>query len=360
MRSAVVVGTGLIGTSLALALSAKGVTVHLRDADPIAAHTAASLGAGSVEPPDAVVDLAVMAVPPALVGTVLADAQAEGVARHYTDVASVKRGPQDDAVAQGCDTVRYIGGHPMAGGERSGPTAARADLFEGRAWVLTPTPDTATETLNTALELVVMCGATPVVMGAAEHDRAVGLVSHAPHLVAALFALRLARAEERAVSLAGPGVRDLTRIAGGDPALWTDILSANAGVVADILDEVAVDLDDAVAGLRALAATDDAKHAEGRRRMDLLLHEGRAGRKRVEGKHGTRPARYRTVGVLVGDQPGQLARLFADADRSGINIEDIHLEHSAAQLTGVVRLSVEQRGAATLEETLRGQGWRVQ
>ncbi|MFD4504855.1 prephenate dehydrogenase [Streptomyces sp. NPDC058457] len=360
MRSAVVVGTGLIGTSVALALSAQGVAVHLRDADPEAAGMAASLGAGTVEAPTAAVDLAVLAVPPALVGSVLADAQAAGIARHYTDVASVKAEPREDVVVLGCDTARYIGGHPMAGGEVSGPTAARADLFEGCTWVLTPTPDTGTETLNTALELVATCGGTPVVMAAAEHDRVVGLVSHAPHVVAALVAKRLAKAGERAVSLAGPGVRDLTRIAGGDPDLWVDILSANAGVVADILEELGSDLGDAVAALRAMAATDEAKRDAGRQCVDALLRQGRSGRRRIAGKHGIRPARYRTLGVVVGDQPGQLARLFADADRSGVNIEDIHLEHSTGRLTGVVRLSVDQRAAPALEDALHSQGWRIQ
>ncbi|WP_328784384.1 prephenate dehydrogenase [Streptomyces canus] len=360
MRSAVVVGTGLIGTSVALALNAQGVRVHLRDVDPAAARIAASRGAGVVEPQDGPVDLAVMAVPPALVGSVLADVQAHNLAEHYTDVASVKAGPREDVLSFACHTSRYIGGHPMAGGERSGPLAARADLFEGRTWVLTPTADTSTETLNTALELVALCGATPVVMGAAEHDRAVGLVSHTPHLVASLVALRLEQAEERAVSLAGPGIRDLTRVAGGDPDLWVDILSANASVVADILEELALDLDDAVVGLRALAATDEAKRGEGRRTVRQLLSRGRAGRGRIAGKRGTPTVRYRTVGVLIGDQPGQLARLFTDADRSGVNIEDVRLEHSVGQLAGLVHLSVDQRSTTVLEEALRANGWRVQ
>ncbi|MFF1797571.1 prephenate dehydrogenase/arogenate dehydrogenase family protein, partial [Kitasatospora sp. NPDC058263] len=130
MRTAAVVGTGLIGTSAALALTGRGLTVHLEDADPDAARTAASLGAGTTEPADGPVDLAIIAVPPALVGKVLADCQRRGLARWYTDVASVKDGPRAEVAALGCDTVHYIGSHPMAGRERSGPLAARADLFE--------------------------------------------------------------------------------------------------------------------------------------------------------------------------------------------------------------------------------------
>ncbi|MFC5907391.1 prephenate dehydrogenase [Streptacidiphilus monticola] len=359
MRTAVVIGTGLIGTSAALALSARGVAVHLRDADEDAARTAASLGAGTVEPPVTPVDLAIIAVPPALVGRVLAAAQAEGLARHYTDVASVKEGPRQDVVALGCDTVHYIGSHPMAGAERNGPLAARADLFEGRTWVLTPTQDTDTETLNAALELVALCGAVPVVMDAAAHDRAVALVSHTPQVIASLVAARLTDAEESAVRLAGPGIRDTTRIAASDPRMWVDILSANAAVVAGILEELAADLGTAVAGLRELAAADEAKRESGAGVVEDVLRRGNAGRARIPGKHGAPPTRYEVVSVLIGDQPGELARLFADAGRAGINIEDVDIEHSTGQQAGFVRLSVAPRAARSLEDALRANGWSL-
>ncbi|QUW84571.1 prephenate dehydrogenase [Streptomyces mirabilis] len=359
MLSAVVVGTGLIGTSAALALSNRGVNVHLRDLDPLAVRTAASLGSGTGQPPEGVVDLAVVAVPPAMVGRVLRALQDEGVARHYTDVAGVKGGLEQDLGALDCDMRRYIGGHPMAGAERSGPLAARGDLFEGRAWVLTPTAETDTETLNTALELVALCGATPVVMGAAAHDMAVGLVSHMPHLVASLVAMRLTQAEGRAVSLAGPSIRDLTRIAASDPRLWVDILSANAGVVADLLEELAADLDTTIGGLRAMAATDDAKRAHGAEVIEDVLRQGNTGRARIPGKHDGRPVRYAAVSVLIGDQPGEMARLFTDAGRSGVNIEDVRLEHATGRLAGVVYLSVAQESVALVENTLQERGWRL-
>ncbi|WP_405622205.1 prephenate dehydrogenase [Streptomyces sp. NBC_01508] len=358
MEDALVVGTGLIGTSAALALQARGVRVHLRDTDPVTARIAAALGAGTVEAAPETVDLAVVAVPPALMPHVLAGLQAEGVARHYTDVASVKAGPQQDIVDLACDTARYVGGHPMAGGERSGPLAARPDLFEGCNWVLTPTPDTETETLNTTFELVAMCGAVPVVMEAAAHDRAVGLVSHAPHVMASLVATLLDQAEERAVSLAGPGVRDLTRVAAADPSLWVDILSANALVVADLLDELSAGLGDAVAGLRAMAATDDDKRSSGVRTVESLLRRGQSGRARISGKRGTQPEQYETVTVAIGDQPGELARLFTNASRAGVNVEDVQLEHSAGQPTGLAHLSVTRDLVEVLAEALRNDGWR--
>ena len=241
MRTALVIGTGLIGTSAALALAKRGVVVHLTDHDPEQARTAAALGAGTDEAPDGPVDLAIVAAPPAHVAGVLADAMRRGVARGYIDVASVKGGPRRELEALGLELSSYIGTHPMSGRERSGPLAATADLFEGRPWVLTPTRDTDTEVLNLALELVSHCRAVPVVMDADAHDRAVALVSHMPHLVSSMVAARLENAEEAAVRLCGQGIRDVTRIAASDPRMWIDILSANPGPVADLLADVSAD-----------------------------------------------------------------------------------------------------------------------
>lgn len=253
MRTAVIVGTGLIGTSVALALRQQGVTTYLLDADPAAAQTAETLGAGLAQEPPEVADIAVLAVPPVWVAPVLAALQKQGLARFYTDVASVKTLPCRDTEALGCELTSVVGGHPLAGGERSGPLAARSDLFEGRPWVLVPTEYTSELALNYALELVSLCGATPVLLDAEAHDRAMALVSHAPHLVASLTAARLLDSGESALRLAGQGLRDVTRIAAGSPALWTDILSANAVPVADVLEAFAADALAAAKALRALA-----------------------------------------------------------------------------------------------------------
>ncbi|MFB8241699.1 prephenate dehydrogenase [Kitasatospora purpeofusca] len=359
MRTAVVVGTGLIGTSAALALTGRGLTVHLEDADPDAARTAASLGAGTTEPADGPVDLAIIAVPPALVGKVLADCQRRGLAQYYTDVASVKDGPRAEVAALGCDTVHYLGSHPMAGRERSGPLAARADLFEGRPWVLTPTPDTDTGTLNAVLELVALCGAMPIVMDAAAHDRAVALVSHAPQLLSSLVAARLEHADETAIRLSGQGVRDVTRIAASNPAMWVDILSANAGAVADVLAEFATDLGETVAALRALQAAEEAERQGGTAGIEAVMRRGNTGQARIPGKHGAPPTRYETVAVVLGDQPGELGRLFGEVGAAGVNIEDVVIEHSTGQQVGFVQLAVAPGAVRALTAALRSSGWSV-
>ncbi|MGW2033812.1 prephenate dehydrogenase [Streptomyces sp. NPDC001811] len=359
MRTALVIGTGLIGTSAALALTQRGVTVHLADHDPEQARTAAALGAGTDQAPEGPVDLAIVAAPPAHVARVLADAMRRGVARGYVDVASVKGGPRRELEALGLDLAAYIGTHPMSGREKSGPLAATGDLFEGRPWVLTPTRDTDTEVLNLALELVSHCRAVPVVMDADAHDRAVALVSHMPHLVSNMVAARLEHAEEAAVRLCGQGIRDVTRIAASDPGMWIDILSANPGPVADLLSDVASDLDETVRALRALQSSDEAKRGEGTAGIEDVLRRGNAGQVRVPGKHGSAPRAYETVVVLIDDQPGQLARIFADAGRAGVNIEDVRIEHATGQQAGLVQLSVEPKAVPVLEEALRERGWAL-
>ena len=222
-------GTGLVGTSVALALRAKGAEIWLSDRDEATARLAADLGAGTVVPDlrDAkgIADVAVLAMPPAAVAAALALGQEHGVADVYTDVASVKGLPVRQARELGCDLSSYVPGHPLAGRERHGPAAARADLFLGRTWALCPLPETSPAAVEAVTALVLACGADPVITDPETHDQWVALVSHVPHLVAAAMAARLAPSvvPADALRLAGQGLRDVTRIAAGDSApvaLW--------------------------------------------------------------------------------------------------------------------------------------------
>ncbi|MCT2588962.1 prephenate dehydrogenase [Streptomyces sp. N2-109] len=359
MRTALVIGTGLIGTSAALALAARGVRVHLRDHAPEHVRTAAALGAGTADEPEGPVDLAILAVPPAHIAEAVTGAQRLGLARGYIDVGSVKGGPRRELRAQGCDLSSYLGTHPMSGREKSGPLAATADLFEGRPWVLTPTPETDTEVLNLALELVALCRAVPVMMDADAHDRAVALVSHTPQLLSSLVAARLETADETAVRLCGQGIRDVTRIAASDPGMWVEILSANPGPVADVLAAVATDLEATVRALRALDSADEEKRGGGVLGIEDVLHRGNSGRSRVPGKHGQAPAVYEMVAVLISDRPGELARIFADAGAAGVNIEDVRIEHATGQQAGHVQLMLEPGAAPVLTAALRERGWAI-
>ncbi|MEU6172043.1 prephenate dehydrogenase/arogenate dehydrogenase family protein [Streptantibioticus parmotrematis] len=280
VRSAAVVGTGPVGTSVALALTAAGVRVHLLDDDRARAEAARALGAGTLDAPDAPVDLAVIAVPASGLGRTVRACQRRGLARHYLDVAGVRGGRSVDLV--GCDTGRWVGSRPPAAGGASGTPEARADLFRERPWVLTPLPGCGVETLNAALDAVTACGATPVVMDPGEHESAVALVSHVPHLLSCLLAARLTAAAPGPLRLAGPETEVMTRLAGDDPDHWADVLTANATAVADLLDGLADDLAAAATALRA--AGGHPLHDPGAAHLlrDLLAR-GRAGRDLLDG-----------------------------------------------------------------------------
>ncbi len=351
---------------MALALRPRGVTVWLADSDPAAARLAADIGAGTVlpgdvpagPPPGGPADVAVLAVPPQAVAPTLARAQAAGLARWYTDVASVKALPVRQARAAGCDMTSFVPGHPLSGRERSGPAAARAELFLGQPWVICPDPPAPAAGLAAIAALARACGAEPAQVSAAEHDRWVALVSHAPHVLSAAMAARLADASDGALSLAGQGLRDVTRIAAGDTGLWTQILAANAAPVADVLAAVAADL---AAVAEALADTAQAAGPGGPdlKVLAALLEQGGAGVARIPGKRG-RPARAEAaVQVVIPDRPGELARLFQAAGEAGVNIEDIGIEHSPGLPVGVAELTVHPEAVGRLTEALAANGWPV-
>ncbi len=359
-----VVGAGLIGTSVALALRERGTEVLLSDRDPATLALAVELGAGRPLPdepgePAEPVDVAVLAVPPAAVGRTLLEAQKRGLARFYTDVASVKTRPVMDAVDLGCDLRSYVPGHPLAGRERSGPAAARADLFLGRPWALCPTEATSAEAVEAVTALVRACGAELHRVDPVEHDEAVALVSHGPHVVSAAVAARLKDAPSIALDLAGQGVRDVTRIAASDPALWLDILSANAAPVAEVLDAVAGDLALAAAMLRATSSAEPDVAEVITQKVGDLLARGNTGRARIPGKHGGGQPQYTHVQVVIPDRPGELARIFEAAGDAGVNIEDVSIEHSPGLPVGVADLSVQPEAAEPLAAALRARGWSV-
>lgn len=345
----VIVGTGLIGTSVALALREQGVEVLLADRDPGSVRMAVELGAGRPYESGERCGVAVLAMPPAAVAPALLDAQKRHLADVYTDVASVKARPLREAAELGCDLSRFVAGHPLAGSERSGPAAARADLFLGRPWALCPTDETEPDATARVEALAKACGAQTLTVDAIDHDRAVALVSHAPHVVSAAVAARLRQASETALGLAGQGVRDVTRIAAGDPELWIGILESNALPVAVVLDEVAADL-----ALTAVALREQAEHP-----VTDLLERGGTGRRRLPGKHGGRAPAYAVVSVVIADRPGELALLFQAAGVAGVNIEDVSIEHSPGRAVGVVELSVSPAAADTLAAELRARGWSV-
>ncbi|MEJ7743959.1 MAG: prephenate dehydrogenase [Nocardioidaceae bacterium] len=344
-----VVGAGLIGASVAMALMRAGVQTHLKDVDPTVAHVASSRGAGSDAPLRTSPEIVVVATPPEHLGAEIAAALLEFPRSVVTDVGSIKAKPLAELVALGISLDRYVGGHPMAGSERSGPLASSADLFDGRTWAVVTRDDCEPEAVSVTAALARTCGANVVRMDTQDHDLAVARVSHVPHLVAALTAAQLASAPLEHLALSGQGVRDVTRIAAGDPVLWQQIVTGNAGAISAISSQLRDELDKLVVSLRG-------EDSGGVRR---LLSAGVAGTAVIPGKHGGPSLALEAVNVAIPDEPGALARLFADAGEADVNIEDIRIDHDPGRAFGLVEIDVAADSAERLMKALAARGWSV-
>ena len=351
-----IVGTGLIGTSLGIALSRRGHTVTLSDPSPTAVALARDLGAGVL--PDGTEDpeLVVVAAPPDVAGAVVADELRRWPGAVVTDVASVKVAVLRDVEAAGGDTTRYAGSHPMAGRERSGAVAARGDLFDGRAWVVVPHPASSERAVALVTQVGVEAGGTVSVMSPEDHDAAVAVVSHVPQVAASLVARRLRSGSDSAAGLSGQGIRDVTRIAASDPQLWTQILAGNAPAVRRVLDDLRGELAEVIAALEHL---EQGNGVGAREVLARVVAHGNTGHDRIPGKHGAAPTTYAVVTALVPDEPGELARLLHDVGDAGVNLEDLHLEHGLGQPFGLAEISVLPGVAERLADELQARGWRL-
>lgn len=350
MSRYLVVGSGLIGTSIALGLRANGDDVLLADADPAALETAMDKSGGRAWDGAESVDVVIVATPPAATSDVIRDMAQRQDHAVIVDVCSVKCSVFDrlsDLPRQAQE--RLVGSHPMAGREVSGARGAQSNLFVDRPWVITRGAHSSDEAVAAVRDVVVRLGAVPVERTMADHDRAVALVSHTPQVVASVLAAQLGDAAPADVELAGQGLRDTIRIAGSEPALWTQILLGNAGAVADQVNRVA-------SGLSAAA---DAIRRGDERAVTEIITAGGTGRDQLPGKHGTARTDVVTSVVRVEDKPGELARLFAVAAAAQVNLEDVRIDHSLGRMTGLVELTVAPGSATALTAALDSAGFKV-
>ena len=360
-----IVGTGLIGASLGMALSRKGFQVSLDDPSPTAAALARDLGAGALAADTAgVPDVVVVAAPPDVVAAEVARELLAWPNAVVTDAASVKgavlKALQDIALQdKGVDLSRYVGSHPMAGRERSGVVAAQVDLFEGRSWVVAPGPQASAGAIEVVRQIAAAAGSAVLVMTPDEHDAAVAVVSHVPQIAASLVASRLRDLPAGAVALSGQGIRDVTRIAASDPSMWTQILSGNAPAIRAVLESLAEELDAVLVALRHLESEPNDGAVGARAVLARAVADGNAGQARIPGKHGAAPTTYASVVVVVPDEPGALGRLLRDVGEAGVNMEDLHLEHGVGQPFGLADLSVLPAAVQPLMTALSSLGWRV-
>lgn len=341
---AAVIGTGLMGGSVGMALRANGWSVTGWDEDPERRQLALELGAVDDLDPVPEAHLTIVAVPVRAAVSIASDAVDRGGV--VTDIGSVK--------APIVDTVRhpmFVGGHPMAGSEAVGIRGARPDLFEGAVWVLTPTERTDPDAQAMVHSVARSLGAEVLTLSARQHDRLVATVSHVPHLMAAaLMGLAADRAvEHRALlRLAAGGFRDMTRIASGDPKMWIDVCADNREAILGVLDE----LSDRVADMRDIVASQDSMALV--ERLSAAQHARRSlpiGVSEVD--------QLAEVSITVPDRPGELAAVTALATDLSVNVYDIEVVHSAEEKGGRLLLVVDSARADELCRSLSATGRTV-
>lgn len=334
-HKAAVFGTGLLGGSVGLALRTQGWSVSGYDPDDAAVSTALERGAieRRLDGPDPTGhDLVVLAAPPEAIVRTLGELDTDTL---ITDIAGVKK-PIVEAASH---LPHFVGGHPMAGGETSGASLSSSSLFQGARWVLT-SDGANPDDLDAVSEIVSSLGANPVVMTAEAHDSAVARVSHLPHLLAAAL-MGMAQSDPSTLGLAGGGFRDLTRIAAGDSAWWSEVLWANADHVGASIDE----LIDVLRAWRELAA-------DGKGELRDVLESAREARLSL-GEH------HAQVRVVLMDRPGEIARVGHALEQSRVDVRDFQLRHGEHGGGGILTISVRPDGRDALIVALIDQGFEV-
>mgnify|MGYP000231612824 CR=1 FL=1 len=348
-----IVGAGLLGTSIGLALSKLGIDVAITSASKASAALAIDMGAGRAVTDHDDPGLIVVCVPPDITAEVVSRELAAFESAVVTDVASVKGSVIEGLRELSADLTRFVGSHPMAGRERGGAASGRADLFVGRPWVVVATDESTEAAKQLVRDLAADLEALEINMPADEHDRAVALVSHVPQLISSLLAAQLTDAEAQDLSLAGQGLRDTTRIAASDPKLWLQIFRANSAQILPLLKGFSVDLAQVVNALENLNESGSLKA------LSAAMHSGNDGVARIPGKHGGNAKQYTLVTVMIDDRPGQLAKLLTEVGEIGINLEDLKLEHSPGAPIGLVELYVLPVSEQKLVSDLSKLGWRI-
>lgn len=330
-----VIGAGLMGGSVAMALRAQGWFVSGVDRLESATRRGVELGAFDAIGPDPTADLTFICTPVLTVAELAHEALAGGGI--VSDIGSVKA-----PIVAAVDHPRFIGGHPMAGSEQDGIEGSDATMFQGRTWVLTPTPNTDSQAFATLHTVISAMGAQVISVPPERHDELVAVVSHVPHLAAStLMGVAADRAEEHAalLRLAAGGFRDMTRIAAGHPAIWLDICAANRVAIVSVLDRLIAEL----SSVRSIVDRED--------RQALLLRLERARVARLNLPVGAPPpAELVEFRIPIPDRPGFIAEISTLASELGVNIYDIEISHSMEGGGGVLVAIV----GASVSDLLRG------
>ena len=346
LSSVKVIGAGLIGTSIALSLKKYGLSIQMQDIDPKAERLANDLVGGvELENPDLIIVAASIGANLNLVLNTL-KLNSKSI---VMDIASVKSNLLDEVLKLSENAENFISSHPMAGREVSGAESARADLFEGRAWLGIESKSSSDQAREYLTEVVEICGGTLYWLSAKQHDEAVAAISHLPQVLSTSLAYTLSKQDAGTLNLAGQGLRDLLRLSGSNPKLWSELLLANKDTLASYLDEM----------INILSLIKHSLSESDQVKLEGIFKTGNDVYAKLPGKHGGQLRNYSYLPIVIDDQPGQLAKIFNECAKIKVNIEDLSIEHSPGQQTGLITLALNEKDAKELSIHLQNAGWNV-
>jgi prephenate dehydrogenase len=341
-----IVGAGLIGTSVGLRLKAAGSVIEIVDIDPIAMKLSADLikSEALTQP-----DLIIVAVPISANAQTVIDQLNRNPKSIVCDFASVKSDLLLKVAHLSENYENFFSLHPMAGREVNGAENARADLFEGRAWIGISDSFKNAKHREIAQKLVDMCGGIFYLLNSKEHDDLVAKISHVPQILSSLIAGSLGDISSENLNLAGQGLRDLTRLARADGALWSQIAAENYLSIANAIDEI---IDNLISLKQSIVNRNLSEIAD-------FFSSGNRGVSKIPGKHGARNRDYSYLPIVIDDKPGELARIFNECAKVSVNIEDLSIEHSPGQETGLITLALSSTDCTKLSLHLENLGFKV-
>jgi prephenate dehydrogenase len=344
-----IIGCGLIGTSIALRLKELGEKVWVEDKSPANLALARDL-IGNHESEPANFDLIIIATPISAIIDVLSNLKNFNENSTVIDIGGLK----SKLILKVEDfkdiAPIFISAHPMAGREFVGPSNARADLFEGRAWLLTKTSQSNAKSVDIAKKLGRDLGATSYELSSKDHDSTIAAISHMPQVLSSLMGHLLNNESVDSLNFAGQGLRDVSRLADSDREMWSHLLLENS-------EEILPRINSAIDLLQKLHDDLSTNNEDG---VDQFLAKGKAGRERIPGKHGAKPRTYSYLPIVIDDKPGQLARIFDECAQCSVNVEDLSIEHSPNQETGLITLALSQADALKLKAHMQSKGWLAQ
>ena len=341
-----VVGSGLIGTSIALRLRSQGFKLEMVDSDPKTAKLANDLVQGSeiTEP-----DLIIISAPINQNLNLILQALEFNSKAIVIDIASVKSNLLDQVAALSENAQNFVSSHPMGGRELTGAQSARSDLFIGRAWIGIESTISSSAAKQALKDLVDISGSSLYWLTPKAHDEAVAAISHLPQIISSTLASSLNEKGGESVNLAGQGLRDVLRLAGSNPTLWSELLIANKAALQPFL----------LSFSKTLNQLTEAIEKGDQGEIQKILSDGNKIYNSIPGKHGGQNRNYAYLPIVIDDQPGQLAKIFNHCAEVNVNIEDLSIEHSPGQQTGLITLAINEKDVELLANHLQSAGWNV-